>query len=37
MKHPAALEAYAARPIHVKTKNELVRMSRKILVYDVTR
>lgn len=34
---PAALEAYAVHPIHVKAKDELVRLSRRILVYDVTR
>ena len=34
---PAALEAYAIHPLHVKAKDELVRLSRKILVYDVTR
>ncbi len=34
---PAALEAYAIHPVHMKAKNELVRLSGKILVYDVTR
>lgn len=34
---PAALNAYAVHPKHVKAKNELTRLSRKILVYDITR
>jgi hypothetical protein len=34
---PAALEAYAIHPVHVKAKDELVRLSRRIVVYDVTR
>jgi hypothetical protein len=34
---PAALEAYAIHPVHMKAKDELVRLSGKILVYDVTR
>jgi Stress responsive A/B Barrel Domain len=34
---PAALEAYAVHPLHVKAKEELVRLSNRILVYDVTR
>jgi hypothetical protein len=34
---PAALEAYAVHPVHVKAKDELLRLSKKILVYDVTR
>lgn len=34
---PAALEAYAVHPTHVKAKNELTRLSNKILVYDITR
>jgi Stress responsive A/B Barrel Domain len=34
---PAALEAYAVHPVHVKAKDELVRLSSRILVYDVTR
>ena len=34
---PAALEAYAVHPIHVKAKNELIRLGGRILVYDVTR
>lgn len=34
---PAALEAYAVHPVHVKAKDELVRLSRKLLVYDVIR
>lgn len=34
---PAALEAYAIHPVHVKAKDELVRLSSRILVYDVTR
>jgi Stress responsive A/B Barrel Domain len=33
----AALKAYAVHPVHVKAKDELLRLSRKILVYDVTR
>lgn len=34
---PAALEAYAVHPVHMKAKDELVRLSSRILVYDVTR
>ena len=34
---PAALNAYATHPTHVKAKEELLRLSRKILIYDVTR
>jgi hypothetical protein len=34
---PSALEAYAVHPVHEKAKEELVRLSRKIIVYDVTR
>jgi hypothetical protein len=34
---PAALEAYAVHPLHVKAKDELVRLGKRILVYDVTR
>ena len=34
---PAALEAYAVHPIHVKAKEDLVRLGCRILVYDVTR
>jgi hypothetical protein len=34
---PAALEAYAVHPIHVKAKDELLRLSERIVVYDVTR
>lgn len=34
---PAALNAYAVHPVHVKAKDELLRLSRRILVYDVTR
>lgn len=34
---PVALNAYAIHPAHVKAKNELTRLSRKILVYDMTR
>jgi hypothetical protein len=34
---PAALEAYAIHPVHMKAKDELVRLSSRILVYDVTR
>jgi hypothetical protein len=34
---PAALNAYAVHPVHVKAKEELLRLSRRILVYDVTR
>ncbi len=34
---PAALEACAIHPVHMKAKNELVRLSNRILVYDVTR
>jgi hypothetical protein len=34
---PAALENYAVHPKHVKAKDELLRLSRKILVYDITR
>jgi len=36
-KSPAALEAYAVHPIHVKAKDTLLALSRKVLVYDVTR
>lgn len=34
---PAALEAYAIHPVHVKAKDELIRLSGRILVYDMTR
>ena len=34
---PAALEAYAVHPVHVEAKDDLVRLIRKLLVYDVTR
>jgi hypothetical protein len=34
---PAALKAYAVHPVHVKARDELLRLSRRILVYDVTR
>lgn len=34
---PAALEDYAVHPVHLKAKDELVRLSSRILVYDVTR
>jgi hypothetical protein len=34
---PAALDAYDIHPKHVKAKEGLARLSRKILVYDVTR
>jgi hypothetical protein len=34
---PAALEAYAVHPVHVKAKDQLLALSRKIVVYDVTR
>jgi hypothetical protein len=34
---PAALNAYAVHPVHLKAKEELLRLSRRILVYDVTR
>lgn len=34
---PAALEAYAVHPIHVKAKDTLLGLSRKVLVYDLTR
>lgn len=34
---PAALEAYAVHPVHVKAKDELTRLSERIVVYDVTR
>ncbi len=34
---PAALNAYAVHPAHVRAKEELLRLSRRILVYDVTR
>ncbi|MBN8459879.1 MAG: Dabb family protein [Verrucomicrobia bacterium] len=32
---PAALEAYAVHPIHVKAKDTLLALSRKVLVYDI--
>ena len=34
---PAALNAYAVHPVHVKAKEELLQLSRRILVYDVAR
>jgi Stress responsive A/B Barrel Domain len=34
---PAALEAYAVHPIHVKAKETLIKLSGKLLVYDITR
>jgi hypothetical protein len=34
---PAALEAYAVHPIHVKAKDTLLELSRKLLGYDITR
>jgi hypothetical protein len=34
---PAALEAYAIHPVHLKAKDDLVRLSSRILVYDITR
>lgn len=34
---PAALENHAVHPKHVKARDELLRLSRKILVYDITR
>jgi hypothetical protein len=34
---PTALEAYAIHPVHLKAKDELVRLSSRVLVYDLTR
>ena len=34
---PAALEAYAVHPIHVKAKETLMKLSGKLVVYDITR
>ena len=34
---PAALEAYAIHPVHVKAKDALLSLSDRILVYDITR
>lgn len=34
---PAALDAYAVHPVHMKAKEELTRLSARIVVYDVTR
>ena len=33
----AALASYAVHPKHVEAKDELLRLSRKIVVYDITR
>jgi hypothetical protein len=34
---PADLEAYAVHPVHLKAKDELILLSSRILVYDLTR
>jgi hypothetical protein len=34
---PAALKAYSLHPVHLKARDELLRLSSRILVYDVTR
>lgn len=34
---PAALESYAVHPVHVEARDKLMKLSRKVLVYDITR